>query len=149
MPEHTFPLVIYYDAACRLCNSEMTNLMLRNTAQRLQFVDVSAPGFNNPPPGATREDLLRVIHAQRADGVVIQGVDVFRLAYRAVGLGAVSRLIELPVLRTLADRCYPWLARHRYRIPAWISHFLFETAMRRAARRAASAHCSLDGACRG
>lgn len=146
-PSPVYPLTIYYESACALCNSEMTNLRLRNTAGRLRFVDVSAPGFREPPPGTTQTELLTLIHAQRADGRVIRGVEVFRLAYAAVGLGWVRRLLELPLLGRLAERSYPWLARHRHRIPRWVSHLLFETAIRRAAERAASRRRDAGDAC--
>lgn len=68
--------------------------------------------------------------------------------YRAVGLGAVSTVIEWSLPRTLADRFYPWIVRHRHEVPRWVSHLLFETAIRRAAQRAAAEHCTPDGACR-
>lgn len=38
-------LTVYYDAACPICNGEMHNLMLRDVARQVRFVDASAPGF--------------------------------------------------------------------------------------------------------
>jgi predicted DCC family thiol-disulfide oxidoreductase YuxK len=143
-----YPLTIYYESACALCNSEMTNLRLRNTADLLRFVDVSDPAFRDPPPGTTPADLLALIHAQRADGGVIRGVEVFRLAYTAVGLGWVRRVLDLPLLGRLAERSYPWLARHRHQIPRWVSHLLFETGVRRAAESAAAQRCAAGDSCR-
>ena len=142
-----YPLTLYYEAACALCNGEMTNLMLRNTDGLLKFVDVSAPDFKDLPPGTKLEDLMELIHAQKADGTVIRGVEVFRLAYEAVGLGWVSGLLKVPPLKRLAERGYPILARNRHRIPRWISHAVFETAIRRAAERAASRRCEPGKAC--
>jgi hypothetical protein len=46
---------------------------------------------------------LALIHARRADGQVLKGVEVFRLAYEAVGLGWVSAAMRLPLLRPLAE----------------------------------------------
>jgi predicted DCC family thiol-disulfide oxidoreductase YuxK len=143
----TYPLTLYYESACALCNGEMTNLMLRNTAGKLRFVDVSAPGFDSPPPGTKLEDLLELIHAQRADGSVVRGVEVFRLAYRAVGLDWVVAPTDWPLLGRLADRLYPWIARNRHHIPRVLSHVLFETAVRRAAERSAANRCDADEAC--
>ena len=133
-----YPLTVYYDASCVLCNSEMQNLMLRNTEGLLKFVDVSAPDFQDLPPGTRKEELMAIIHAVRADGELIRGVDVFRHAYRAAGLDWVSRSLDLPVLGTLAERLYPWVARNRQRFPRALAHLLFETAIRRAAQRAAA-----------
>jgi predicted DCC family thiol-disulfide oxidoreductase YuxK len=90
MSHAIYPLTIYYDASCQLCNGEMSNLMLRNTEGLLAFVDASPPGFESPVPGATQHDLMNMIHAVRADGEVVRGVAVFRLAYGAVGLGWVT-----------------------------------------------------------
>ncbi|HEV8689135.1 MAG TPA: DUF393 domain-containing protein [Ideonella sp.] len=148
MKDATYPLTLYYESACALCNSEMTNLMLRNTEGKLRFVDVSAPGFDSPPPGTTTADLLELIHAQRADGTVLRGVEVFRLAYRAVGLDWLIAPTSWPLLGRLADKLYPVIARNRHRIPRGLTHLLFETAVRRAAERAASRRCSAEGACR-
>ena len=142
-----YPLTLYYDGACPLCRAEMHNLMLRNTAGLLAFVDVSAPGFDSPPPGTSLTDLLDLIHARRADGEVLRGVEVFRLAYAAVGLPWVGRLTRLPGLRTLSEALYPVVARNRHRLPRRLVVSLFETGWRRAAERAAQqAHCR-DGRC--
>lgn len=145
MTTAVYPLTVYYESACALCNAEMTNLRLRNQRGLLQFVDVSDPAFDTPPPGTTHDDLLALIHAQQADGTVIRGVEVFRLAYAAVGLGGVSRALALPGLRGLADAFYPWLARNRHRIPRVLVMWLFETGVRRAAEAAhARARCNGD-----
>lgn len=138
-----YPLTIYYDASCPLCNAEMNNLMLRNHAQQLQFVDASAAGFASPLPGIAQADLMNLIHARRADGNVVKGVEVFRLAYGAVGLGWVTAPTAWPLLKQLADHAYPWVVRHRYRFPRWLVHALFEGPTRRAAERAAQrARCN-------
>ena len=141
-----YPLTLYYESACPLCNAEMSNLMLRNSAQQLLFVDVSAPGFSDLPAGATMHDLLDLIHARTADGRVLKGVEVFRLAYEAAGLGWVSAVMRLPVLGPLAERVYPVLARNRHRIPRRLVGLLFEGAVRRAAERSAGARCD-SGIC--
>jgi len=144
-----YPLTVYYESACPLCRAEMTNLMLRNHAGLLRFEDVSAPGFASPLPGVSLAGLLTLIHARRADGTVVRGVEVFRLAYTAVGLPGVARALRLPVLRGLAERSYPLLARNRHRIPHWLVGWLFETAIRRAAERSArTARCTPEGECR-
>lgn len=142
-----YPLTVYYDASCPLCSAEMNNLMLRNTAQKLRFVDASPADFAPPVAGLTRSDLMNLIHAQCADGRVVRGVEVFRLAYEAVGLGWVTALTKWPVLRQLADLAYPVLVRHRYRIPKSLVRVMFEGPTRRAAERAAAMRCDGEQAC--
>ena len=143
-----YPLTLYYDGACPMCRAEMHNLMLRNTGALLEFVDISAPGFKGQPPGVTPQDLMALLHARRADGAVIQGVEVFRLAYAAAGLGWVSDFISLPVIGAAAERLYPWIARYRQRIPKRLLQLAFETAARRAAARAQARQCKAGDACR-
>lgn len=148
MPPSIYPLTLYYDSRCALCNAEMTNLMLRNTAGRLRFADVWAPDFEGPPAPCTRQDLLALIHARQADGTVIRGVEVFRRAYEAVGLGWVTGATRWPLLGPLADACYPVLARNRHRIPRPFVQLLFGCALRRAAEHAARQRCDTQGRCR-
>jgi predicted DCC family thiol-disulfide oxidoreductase YuxK len=136
-----YPLTIYYESACPLCHAEMQNLMLRNTGGLLRFADVSAPDFSDIPAGTAMADLLGLVHARTADGRVLRGVGVFQLAYQAVGLGWVSSAMRLPVLGRMIEAAYPVLARHRHRIPRRLVSLLFEGALRRAAKRAARAHC--------
>lgn len=142
-----YPLTIYYDASCRLCDGEMRNLMLRNTKGLLTFVDASAPGFASPITHTTQTDLLACIHAQWADGQVITGVAVFRHAYSAVGLGWLTAPTAWPVLRQWADRAYPWLVRHRHQVPRWLVAGLFEGPTRWAAERAARRANCRDNHC--
>jgi predicted DCC family thiol-disulfide oxidoreductase YuxK len=138
----TYPLTIYYESACPLCNAEIQNLMLRNTGGLLWFADVSAPDFSDFPAGTTLADLLALVHGRTADGRVLRGVEVFRLAYQAAGLGWVSSALRLPVLGRMIEAAYPVLARHRHRLPRRLVGLLFEGALRRAAERAAQANCS-------
>ena len=141
-----YPLTLFYESACPLCHAEISNLMLRNPAGQLAFVDISAPGFDSQPPGTTQQDLLACMHAVTADGRVIKGVDVFRLAYDAVGLGTVSTFLRLPVVRQLADWGYPVLARNRHRLPSGLAALMFGGPIRRAAERAARERCE-GGSC--
>lgn len=52
-------LTVYYDAACPICNGEMHNLMLRDVARQVRFVDASAPGFERPD-GVGQADLMNL-----------------------------------------------------------------------------------------
>ena len=133
-----YPLTLYYDASCPMCKAEMHNLMLRNQRELLVFVDVTAPGFDAQPLGVSPQDLMTLIHARRADGALVRGVDVFRLAYVAAGLPWVSALVSLPVVGPVTDALYPWVARFRNQIPRWLTRALFERAAARAASQSAA-----------
>jgi len=136
-----YPLTLYYESACPLCNAEMANLRLRDTKGLLRFIDVSAPGFDACPPGTALDDLLALIHGQTADGRVLKGVEVFRLAYSAVGIPQVAALTRLPGIAPLSERVYALIARNRHRLPRKLISAVFEHALRRAAERAAAQRC--------
>jgi predicted DCC family thiol-disulfide oxidoreductase YuxK len=125
-----YPLTIYYESACPLCNAEIINLKSRNGAGLLRFIDVSAPGFVPQLGGLTQRDLLGAIHAQRADGAVVKGVDVIGLAYNAVGVQWIATLIRWPLLGAIAAASYRLLARIRRRIPPAVIKLLRATVFR-------------------
>lgn len=143
-----YPLTLYFDGSCQLCSAEIRNLQIRNAGGLLRFVDISPAGFNACPPGTDRDAMMRLIHAQRADGVVLRGVEVFRLAYSAVGMPWVARLTRMPVVKSLSEWMYPLLARHRYSLPAAPIRWLFERSLRRAAERSAQRASCDAGQCR-
>lgn len=149
MEPGAYPMTIYYDGACPLCTAEMSNIKQRSTDGRLEFVDISVPGFASQPPGVTQEALMRLIHARKADGSVIAGMEVFRLAYGAAGIGWVAGALGLPVIGALAERLYPWIARNRQHFPHFLVRWLFEMPARRAAEKSATqAHCQPADGCR-
>lgn len=148
MSSQTYPLTLYYDSHCPLCVAEMEHLRHRDAAGQLRFSDIWAPDFEGPPAGCTQQDLLTLIHARCADGTVVRGVEVFRRAYEAVGLGWVTHATRWPLLGRLADAAYPVLARNRHRIPRPLVQALFAPALRRAAEAAAARRCPADGGCR-
>ncbi len=130
-----FPLTLLYDGACPVCNLEMDNLKARNTQGLLRFVDISAPLFDPVPFGATLAEMNGLIHAQRPDGSLVVGVEVFRLAYRAVGLGHLAAPTGWPLLKPATDAAYALLARHRYSVSATLGPLIERLRSARAARR--------------
>jgi predicted DCC family thiol-disulfide oxidoreductase YuxK len=114
-----YPLTLLYDARCAVCALEMDHL--RDRAQqrgdgRLVFIDISAPGFDPAPFGATLAAMNAEIHGVRPDGSVLRGVPVLRLAYAAVGLGWVLWPTGWAPLRPLFDAGYRVFARYRQSI---------------------------------
>ena len=132
---HNFPLTLLYDGACPVCNLEMDNLKARNTAEQLKFIDISAPYFDPKPYGATLAEMNGLIHAQRPDGSLVIGVEVFRLAYSAVGLGYAAAPTGWPLLKPVFDAAYAVLARNRYGVSAALGPMLTRLRSTRAAKR--------------
>jgi predicted DCC family thiol-disulfide oxidoreductase YuxK len=104
---------LLFDGECPLCRREVRWLQDRNRHGHLAFEDICAPGFDPALYHATREELMGVIHGVFPDGRIVKKVEVFRQAYRAIGLGWLLAPTGWPGLRWLADCGYEWFARHR------------------------------------
>ncbi len=104
---------LLYDGGCPLCRREARFLQRRNRHGRLVFEDIAAPEFDPTIYGVSREQLMGVIHGVFPDGRMVTRLEVFRQAYRAVGLGWLLAPTAWPGLRWLGDLGYNWFARHR------------------------------------
>ena len=113
MAASIYPLDFLYDGNCRICRFDVVRLQRADRAGRLRFVDVAAPEFDAAAYGLPVDALLARIHARRADGVMVEGVEVFRLALAAVGHHRLAAVSRWPGLATLADCAYATFARHR------------------------------------
>jgi predicted DCC family thiol-disulfide oxidoreductase YuxK len=133
-----YPLTLLYDGACPVCNLEMDNLKHRNTQGLLAFIDVSLPEFDPLPYGATLAEMNGLIHATRPDGSLVVGVEVFRLAYAAVGLGRLTAPTAWPGLKPLVDAAYAVFARNRYGFSRAFMPVLTGLRNMRAAQRVAT-----------
>jgi len=59
---------------------------------------------------------LGQIHGLLPDGTLVKGLEVFRQAYDAVGLGWLLAPTRWPILRWVSDAGYAWFARNRLRL---------------------------------
>ena len=107
---------LLYDGECPFCVREVRWLQRRNRLDHLAFEDVSSPDFDPSSLRMTREELLGVIHGVFPDGRIVSRVEVFRQAYRAVGLGWLLAPTGWPVLRWGCDGLYSLFARYRVRL---------------------------------
>jgi predicted DCC family thiol-disulfide oxidoreductase YuxK len=108
---------VLIDGGCPLCRREAALLRrLDRSRGRLQLVDITAPDFDPSQTGRSMDDLMGAIHAITADGAIVTGMEVFRRAYAAVGLGWLLAPTAWPGLRPLFDRAYRWFARNRLRL---------------------------------
>ena len=109
-------ITVLYDGDCPLCSREIRFLEKRDRGRgRIQFEDIVEPSFDPSAYGLDARALMARIHGVLPDGTVIEGVEVFRLAYAAVGLGWLMAPTRWPGLRRLADLAYRIFARNRLR----------------------------------
>jgi predicted DCC family thiol-disulfide oxidoreductase YuxK len=112
----TWLVRVLYDGDCPLCAREITTLRRLDRGRgRIDFEDIAAPGFDASPYGVDHAELMARIHGVLPDGTRIEGVEVFRRLYGAVGLGWLVAPTRWPLLRPLFDAAYRAFARNRLR----------------------------------
>jgi len=111
-----YPFRVLIDGECPLCRREARFLeRLDKGRGRLVMEDIAAPGFDAGAIGCTFEDVMGSIHGVTPEGKVVTGMEVFRRAYGAVGLGWALAPTGWPGLKWVFDALYRWFAANRLR----------------------------------
>jgi len=111
-----FDVEVFFDGACPLCLREITMLRRLDRRDRIRFTDIAAEGFDPAEVGRSWQALMERIHGRLPDGTLLEGVEVFRRLYAAVGFGPVVALTRLPGLSHLLELAYRAFARNRLRL---------------------------------
>ena len=107
----------FFDGDCPLCVREIRMLeRLDRGRGRIRVTDIAAPHFDASALGKTWDELMDRIHGRLPDGTMIEGVEVFRRLYAAVGLGPVVALTRLPGVSGALDFAYERFAKNRLRL---------------------------------
>jgi predicted DCC family thiol-disulfide oxidoreductase YuxK len=107
---------VYFDGECPLCVREIQLLRRLDRHDRILFTDIAAPGFDPRSTGHSMDELMRTIRGRMADGTPVEGVEVFRQLYGAVGFAPLVAITRLPGLRQALDLAYDGFARNRLRL---------------------------------
>lgn len=107
---------VFFDGDCPLCMREIALLRRLDRRGRIAFTDIADPAFDPTPTGRTYEQLMEAICGRMPDGQIVEGVEVFRQLYGAVGLAPLMRLTRLPGVSHLLDLGYHLFAKNRLRL---------------------------------
>ena len=107
---------VFFDGGCPLCVREISMLKRWDRQHRIRCTDIDAPGFVAESYGKTYEDLMSRIQGRLADGTWIEGVEVFRQLYSAVGFGPLVWVTRLPVISQMMTLGYRLFAKNRLRL---------------------------------
>ena len=107
---------VFYDGECPLCVREIDMLRRRDRAGRIQFTNIAAEGFDPAALGLDHETMMKRIHARLPTGELIEGVEVFRRLYSAVGFGSIVAMTRLPGVAGALDIAYKLFAENRLRL---------------------------------
>ncbi len=106
---------IFFDGACPLCAREIAVVRALDRRKRIRFTDIAQEGFDARSVGTTQAALMDRIQARLPDGTWIEGVEVFRRMYAAIGLGVVVPLTRLPGISHVLELGYERFAKNRLR----------------------------------
>lgn len=112
----TWSIEVFFDGGCPLCVREINMLRRWDQHHRIRFTDIDASGFSAVALGKTYEDLMSRIQGRLPDGTWIEGVEVFRQLYSAVGFGPVVWVTRWPVISHIMTLGYTIFARNRLRL---------------------------------
>jgi predicted DCC family thiol-disulfide oxidoreductase YuxK len=114
--DRDFDVEIFFDGACPLCTREVALLRRMDKRARIRFTDIAAEDFDPAPLGLDIAALMERIRGRLPDGTLIEGVEVFRRAYAAVGLGPIVALTRAPGVKQALDLGYHWFAKNRLKL---------------------------------
>ena len=108
---------LLFDSECPICMMEVEFLKKRDLDNRIRFTDLSSPDYNPADHGNVQfADGMRKIRAVLPGGEVVTGVEVFRQTYKAIGLGWIFDLTNVPLIGKAADALYDLWSENRLRI---------------------------------
>ena len=87
MSSDSWQIEVFYDGQCPLCTREIDLLRRLDRRKRIRFTDITAEGFDEAAYGRTQRQFMDRIQARLHSGQWIEGVEVFRQLYAAVGFG--------------------------------------------------------------
>ena len=107
---------VFYDGDCPLCMREIRMLMRKDRASRIEFTNIAAPTFDAAAYGTTYDALMTRIRGRLPDGTWIEGVEVFRQLYSAIGWTTLVAISRIPGISHLLALGYRVFAANRLRL---------------------------------
>ncbi|MCA9583275.1 MAG: DUF393 domain-containing protein [Myxococcales bacterium] len=116
MTSQDYVVEVFFDGDCPLCKREVRMIERLDRRRRIRLTDIAADDFDAASVQVSPSALMARIHGRLPDGQVIEGVEVFRRVYAALGLGPVVWLTRLPGISQLLDGFYHLFAKNRLRL---------------------------------
>ena len=115
-PRSNFAVEVFFDGKCPLCMREIRMLQRRDKHKKIKFTDISAKNFDEDSVGISWNSLMDRIHGRPPDGTIVEGVEVFRELYTAIGFGPVVALTRLPGVSQILNLGCQIFAKNRLRL---------------------------------
>ena len=112
---NTWEVEVFFDGECPLCVREINMMKRLDRKQRIRFTDIASPTFRAKAYGRDMDDFMSRMQGRLPGGEWIEGVEVFRRLYGAIGLRWLIPLTRLPGISHLLDAAYTIFAKNRLR----------------------------------
>jgi predicted DCC family thiol-disulfide oxidoreductase YuxK len=113
--EDEFAIEVFFDGACPLCRREIDIVRKLDRCHRIRLTDIAAAQFRPSEYGKSLGEFMSEIQGRLPSGQWIQGVEVFRQLYSAIGLGWLASISRFPIITQLTEFAYRVFARNRLR----------------------------------
>ena len=115
---NTRALTVYFDGLCPLCSREIDYYRKKPGALNINWVDITAPGFDAKREGLDPDRVHAVFHVKQASGELVTGVDAFVEIWKAIPeLHTWATLARVPGARPCMKIGYALFARVRPYLP--------------------------------
>jgi len=108
-----YDIEVFFDGDCPLCIREINMLRWLDKKNKIKFTDIAGPDFTEQRGTVAWQTLMDRIHGKLPDGTMIEGVEVFRHLYTAVGFGWIVAVTRWPGISHLLDWGYNIFAKNR------------------------------------
>jgi len=113
--EPNWQIEVFYDGQCPLCRREIDMIRRRDARGDVRLTDIMASDFDALSYGKSLQQFMDRIQGRLPDGSWVQGVEVFRLVYGALGFKRLASWSRLPGIAHVLDWGYETFARNRLR----------------------------------
>ncbi len=101
-----YDIEVFFDGDCPLCTKEIAMLRRLDRKERIRFTDIADPEFRAAAYDTDQDSFMEKIRGRLPDGTWIEGVEVFRRLYSAVGFRPIVALTRIPGVSHLLDAAY-------------------------------------------
>jgi predicted DCC family thiol-disulfide oxidoreductase YuxK len=109
---------VYFDGLCVVCAKEISFYRNRKGAEAIEWVDISAPGFQAEALGKSDEELMKVFHVRDEKGTWITGVEGFIEIWKRIpSLQFLAQFARVPGVRPVLKLGYRGFVRVRPYLP--------------------------------
>ena len=116
-------ITMYYDNTCPVCRTEALH-MVEKKPNAIRIVPIDNARDELAKFGISEDEAMTYLCVQDKQGNMQKGMDAVRLLYKTAQL-PFATVFEWPVVKPASDMIYPIFARHRNRVPNWMTQLAY------------------------